>query len=64
MYIELIVFFIFISKKCNKYVFLSFLLIASYFVLYHKTLNIYSLDLYSSIENVKLMPEIIDKVPF
>ena len=65
MYIELIVFFIFISKKCNKYVFLLLLLLASYFVLYYKTFNISNLELYSSsMENIKLMPEIIDKVPF
>ena len=64
MYIELIVFLILISKKCNKYVFILFLLLISYFLLYHKTFNIPNLDLYSSIDTIQLMPEIIDKVPF
>lgn len=55
-----------IAKKCNKYVFLLFILIISYLFLYHKNtyMSIIPLDFYSLINENMLMPEIINKVPF
>lgn len=53
-----------IIKKNNKYLFLLTIIMVSYFILYKDSIPISNLEIYKFTENIKLMPEIIDKVPF